>query len=945
MKPASATKYSTVLPYFWAIILVLACGMARWFLGPSLGVRFPFITLFFAVFFSAWIGGFGPALLATIAGLLFALLFFFPPVGLELPPFTSETTIGATLFFLNGIAVGWIGETRLRAFARLRQATALAEERGKLAEEAAAMAEEEAARAEEEFTRAEEEGARVQEAAARAEQESQRLSRVLSSISDAFMVLDAGWTIVYANEQAAGAYGVNLDRMIGSNYWELFPESVGSAFDRAYRRALETNTVLRLEAFYPPRERWLRISVYPSPDGLSIYTQDVTEQRRLEVALQESAAELAVSNEELKTALDELAERSAAAEEERRRVTTILESIGDGFYSLDRDWRFVYVNQRAAEAMKRPRESLVGVNLLELFPQLNGSIFHREFERAIRERKAVTIEDHSLLTDSWVSVRAYPTGEGLSVFFEDITAQREAARALEESEERLRLATDVGKFGIWDWDMVRNKVTWSSRIYEFHGLTREQFSGTVEAFRALVHPADADRVAHGIRTAVETRSEFQSEFRTIRPSGEIRWLLTNGRVVYDRDGKPVRMLGATQDVTQRRDGEERLRQAQRIEAAGRIAGGVAHEVNNQMTVVLGLAEFMLRSPDLSPELRADTVQIRRAGERSALITSQLLAFSRRQVLWPTLIDLNQIVSDFERVLRKTAGEETTLVLRLMKDLPPVLADRAQMEQVLLNLTLNAADALKDGGGTLTIETSTRRFSPDYASTKPDIAIVEGSYVMMAVTDSGTGMSPEVMSHVFEPFYTTKPIGHGSGLGLSSVYGIVKQSNGYIWVYSEPGQGSTFKIYLPIPRESPALPPSEPEAVPAGGTETILVVEDESDLRALFARMLRDMGYQSLEAGNGEEGLRILRRPDRAVDLVLTDIAMPGVNGRELGNQVAREFPGLPVLYMSGYTDGDIASRGLLDQGVPFIQKPFTPDDLAQHLREVLDGRSRHDGHR
>ena len=729
------------MPYVWAVFLVLACGMARWFLGPSLGIRFPFITLFFAVFFSAWLGGFGPALLATVFGLAFALIFFFPPLG-GLPPFTTETTIGSVLFFLNGLAVGWMGEARLRGY---------------------------------------------------------------------------------------------------------------------------------------------------------------------------------------------------------RRFQRILNSIADGFYTLDREWRFVFVNQAAAEAMKRPASSLIGRNVWEVFPQSKGSVFHREFERAVRERKPIVIEERSIITDLWMSVRAYPTDEGLSVFFEDVTAKRESAQALQESEERLRLATDVGKFGIWDWDIPGNRVTWSPRMYQIHGLREFEFGGTVEALRALVYPDDLDRVGQEIRTAVKTGNEFQAEFRIVRPSGEIRWLMTTGRVVSDQAGKPIRMLGAIQDVTERRDVEERLRQAQRIEAAGRIAGGVAHEVNNQMTVVLGLTDFMLRSPDLTGELRADTLQIRRAGERSALITAQLLAFSRRQVLWPTLVDLNQIITDFERVLRKTAGEGTTVLFRLGRDLPRVLADRAQMEQVLLNLTLNAADALKHRPGRLTIETTTKQFTPDYAAARSDVAIAPGLYVMMAVSDSGSGMTADVVSHVFEPFFTTKPVGQGSGLGLSSVYGIVKQSNGYIWAYSEPGMGSTFKIYLPVPKEMPAALPREPEAVSPGGTETILIVEDEPDLRMLVARMLREMGYRALEAATGQEGLAILRQRAPAVDLVLTDIAMPVMNGRDLSDQVAREFPGLPVLFMSGYTDADIVARGLLEQGVPFIQKPFAPEAIAGHLRQALDRKARPSG--
>ncbi len=423
----------------------------------------------------------------------------------------------------------------------------------------------------------------------------------------------------------------------------------------------------------------------------------------------------------------------------------------------------------------------------------------------------------------------------------------------------------------------------------------------------------------------------------MRPDGTIRWLLTNGRVVQDGEGKPGRMLGATQDVTQRREGEERLRQMQRIEAAGRIAGGVAHEVNNQMTVVLGLADFMLRSPDLTPELRADTLQIKRAGDRSALITSQLLAFSRRQVLWPALVDLNQVIADFERVLRKTAGETTTLVLRLAHQLPRVLADRAQMEQVLLNLTLNAVDAMRHRPGTITIETSVQDFDPRYASAKAEVAVALGSYVMVSLTDTGEGMTPEVLGHMFEPFFTTKPLGQGSGLGLSSVYGIVKQSKGYIWAYSEPGRGTTFRLYLPVPvAGAPAEPPDRELAPAAGGSETILVVEDEPDLRLLFVRILRELGYHPVEAATGQAAVAILRAGEPPVHLVLTDIAMPEMNGRELGSLVAQEFPHIPVLYMSGYTDADIVARGLLERDVPFIQKPFMPDVIAQHLRQVLD---------
>ncbi len=499
--------------YLWAFFAVAGMGGLRWLLTPVVQLEFPFVTLFFAVFLGAWLGGFWPAFMATVLSMVVAAYLFVPPVG-ELGAFHTPDAFGFGIFLVSGLAVGWMGHSRLRGLQESRLAARRAEEERIRAEESAAMAEEEAARAEEEFTRAEEETIRAQEAAAHADRQTERMQRILASISDSFSVIDRQWTIAYANEQAAAIVGMRVEDLVGKNLWQLFPESIGSPFDHAYRRALETNTVIRMESFYPPLDKWLRIAIYPGPEGLTVLGQDVTEQHRLEAALRESADELEASNEELKAALDDLADRSAAAEESQRRVASILESIGDGFYALDRDWRFVYVNDRAVEVIGRPRESIIGQNIWQMFPELEGSMFQVEFGRALRERRMVTLEERSLVTGAWMSVRAYPTEEGLSVFFQDVSAKHQAAEALKASEERLRLAMDVGRFGIWDWDIPGNRVTWSPRLYEFHGLAEHEFGGRVEDFQRLVHPDDA-----GPGRAGHPDARWLTESTTRRSSG------------------------------------------------------------------------------------------------------------------------------------------------------------------------------------------------------------------------------------------------------------------------------------------------------------------------------------------------------------------------------------------------------------------------------------------
>jgi CheY-like chemotaxis protein len=364
---------------------------------------------------------------------------------------------------------------------------------------------------------------------------------------------------------------------------------------------------------------------------------------------------------------------------------------------------------------------------------------------------------------------------------------------------------------------------------------------------------------------------------------------------------------------------------------------MAHEVNNMMTGVIGFSEFLLRSFAEDDARRGEVQEIIRAGTRASDVTRQLLAFTRQQLLHPETLDISGVVSGMEKMLRRSLGEGHELELGLASDAGDILADRGQLEQVLLNLTLNARDAM-GSHGRVTIATARATFDEVYAQAHAGIGIPPGEYVLLSVTDTGSGMSPEVQARIFEPFYTTKPVGQGTGLGLSTVYGIVKQSDGFIWCYTEPGLGSTFKIYLPrAGARSLPIAPAGPPAELRGGLETILVVEDEDVVRSLACRGLREQGYTVLEARHGREALERLAE-GRAVDLVISDVVMPELGGRELGSHLAALRPELPILYMSGYTGDDVIQRGLLEPGVPFQQKPFTPEGLARKVREMLDGR-------
>ena len=452
-------------------------------------------------------------------------------------------------------------------------------------------------------------------------------------------------------------------------------------------------------------------------------------------------------------------------------------------------------------------------------------------------------------------------------------------------------------------------------------MTRDVYADPAERQRLL------DRDSYTEREYDEVEATWK------RKDGRRLTVQLSVRAVRDGSGDVEYYETFVRDVTEQRRLEGQLLQAQKMEAVGRLAGGVAHDFNNLLTVILSYSDLLLE--DLPPEIpdRADVAEIRKAAVAASSLTRQLLAFSRQQVLEPRVLDVNTVVASTEKLLTRLLGEDVSLTTTLAAALGAVKVDPGQLEQIIMNLAVNARDAMPRGGR-LSIETANVEMDESYVHGHP--LARPGHYVMLTVSDTGTGMDAATQARIFEPFFTTKEAGKGTGLGLATVYGIVRQSSGFIWVYSEPGHGTSFKIYLPRVDE-PVSPAGAPAPQVVGGSETVLVVEDVAAVRAVTRQMLERQGYCVLEAANGATALSLARQHQSAIHLLVTDVVMPEVSGRELADQLVQLRPDMRVLFMSGYTDDAVVRHGILQEGIAYLQKPFTPDTLARKVRAVLDG--------
>ncbi|HEV2447543.1 MAG TPA: ATP-binding protein [Candidatus Sulfopaludibacter sp.] len=515
---------------------------------------------------------------------------------------------------------------------------------------------------------------------------------------------------------------------------------------------------------------------------------------------------------------------------------------------------------------------------------------------------------------------------------------RRAQEALHEAEQRIRLMANNLKEMVLAYDLDRNLIYANPAVETVTGYSLAEHAA--QGFIDWIHPDDRPRMLAHWEELFRGATFQDEEYRLIARDGGVRWMAATWGPMLDDNGRQIGVQGSERDVTDRKHAEEALResqerymQAQKLEGIGRLAGGVAHDFNNLLTVINGYSDIVFRKLPPDDPLRPRVDEIRRAGARATDLTQQLLAFSRKQVIQPRPLDLNEVVAESERMFRRLLGEDIQLFTRLQPSLGLVMADAGQMHQVLLNLVVNARDAMPDGGN-LFIETAAAQVDSRYVAEHPEA--VAGPAVLLTVTDSGAGIDADTRAHIFEPFFTTKGAGSGTGLGLATVYGIVKQSHGWIAVYSEPGKGTSFQIHLPRLAAGAAPPEiAETESRELRGSETVLVVEDQEEVRSYAVGVLESYGYKVLEAADGAQALALADRHQGSIDVLLTDVVLPGMNGRQLAGRLAAERPGLKVLYTSGYTQDVIAHRGVLDRDVTYLAKPYTAEALAAKLRSVM----------
>jgi two-component system cell cycle sensor histidine kinase/response regulator CckA len=711
------------------------------------------------------------------------------------------------------------------------------------------------------------------------------------------------------NEKFLQVFGYSREEVIGRTSLELKVWADRSDRDRIEWSVLQEGSSENIEIQIRTGSGELRrvsgsvvrIEIGTVPCALSTFL-DITERKRTETALRES----------------------------ERQFRAVFDGALDGMLILDDEGRCLEVNAAAGALYGRPPRECLGTRLGTFSDVDFAAVWPRFLASGhARGEARVSRPDGTKREIEFVSTANFLPGRHLSILH-DITDRKLAEEEVRHSEQRVRALMENAIDAIYVLSLDGIVLEANRAAEEQQGRPRAELVGRplVDA----VPPEEREAMVKGFQETLSKGNVLGFETLALRADGKSIPIEVSAAVVPVGERQLVHAI--VRDVSARRQLEDQLRQSQKMEAVGRLAGGIAHDFNNLLTVITGYAE--LAAGQLKPEdpLRIELHEIHKAAQRAADLTRQLLAFSRRQVLQPRVINLNRVVGDTDKMLRRLIGEDIELVTLLMESLGSVRADTGQIEQVLLNLAVNSRDAMPKGGK-LTIETSEVELDESYAALHFDVP--PGRYVLLAVSDTGSGMDAKTLSHVFEPFFTTKEVGKGTGLGLSTVYGVVKQSGGHVTVYSERGVGTTFKIYLPRVEDAPERARRSPSQTrPAGGTETVLVVEDEEAVRRLACQSLEAHGYKPLPAASASEALLLCEKHHGELHLMLTDVVMPHVSGRELAQRAAAFRPQMKVLFMSGYTDNAIVHHGVLDAGTPFLQKPFTPRSLAQKVREVLD---------
>ena len=619
-------------------------------------------------------------------------------------------------------------------------------------------------------------------------------------------------------------------------------------------------------------------------------------------------------------------------------------SIGDGVITTDAAARVRHVNRVAESLVGWTEAEAAGRPITEVFPIVNeetGASVANPVEKVLETGRIVGLANHTVLiardgtrrpiADSGAPITtAAATCHGVVLVFRDQTAERRTEHRYRWLSSMLELSVNE----VYSFDATTLKFIYvSPSALANLGFTLDEMQQmTPLDIKPMMSPERFETIVAPLRSRAQASADFETVHR--RKDGTQYDVLLALRLIDAEPGPQFLAMGL--DVTNRKQLEGQLQQAQRMEAVGRLAGGIAHDFNNLLSVINNYAEFGVEEASADSRLREYFGEILASGQRAEILTRQLLAFSRKQVMQPDVLNLNAVVDGVTALLRRLIGEDIRLTVRTDRALHNVKADRAQLEQVLVNLAVNARDAMPNGGE-LTIETANVQLDEGYAANH--VGVIAGHYIVLSVSDTGIGMDEATRSRVFEPFFTTKPIGKGTGLGLAMVYGVVKQSGGNVWVYSEPGKGTTFKVYLPVAAES--LPPIDVRE-PVGlthGRESLLLVEDEAAVRRLARKILEMAGYRVIVAETPEEALRLCATADAPLDLLITDVVMPQMSGKQLAEQLVAQCPTLKVLYMSGYTENAIVHHGVLDVGTEFIAKPFTAAGLTRKVGELLQARS------
>ena len=762
-----------------------------------------------------------------------------------------------------------------------------------------------------------EEAARLQEQIAYAKRD---WELTFDSVPDPVMLVNEECSIQRANRALVELVGLELSQIIGKHCYEVLHRLDKPREDCPALRFLKTGTEARGDLEEPWLGKIFDLTTSPLRDssgalkGSVIVLRDITEHRRVEELLQEG----------------------------RKELQTIIDSVPALVFYKDKTNRLVRVNRPFSEAMGMPKKEMENRICSELWPETAEGYWldDREVIESGRPKRNIIETIKTARETRWLQTDKIPyLDEGGNVvgiigFSVDITERKRAEEALRESEEHFRRFIENVPVGVYRTTPDGRVLMANSALLRMLGYDSWQEL----ASRNL----EGDSFEAGYpRSAFREQIEREGEVGGL----EAAWKRRDGSVVFVREsartfrtdaGRVLYYDGIVEDVTERRRLEEQLRQAQKMEAVGRLAGGVAHDFNNLLTVIIGYSDLLLERVSARDGMRPPVEEIKKAADRAASLTRQLLAFSRKQMLQPQLLDLNRLLTNVDEMLRRMIGEDIELATHLPSGLGRVKADPGQIEQVIMNLAVNARDAMPQGGQ-LTLEAANVELDSSYVSSHE--SVLPGHYVMIAMSDTGIGMDAETQAHIFEPFFTTKGQGKGTGLGLATTYGIVKQSEGHIWVYSEPGKGTTFEVYLP--RIDQAVEVIAPTNVPVDelppSCQTILLVEDEEVVRSFARGLLESRGYEVLEAKGAHEALEVGGRYKKRIHLLLTDVVMPHMSGAELVKHLAPLHPETKVLYMSGYADHAVVQHGLLDPGTVFLQKPFTPDALTLKVREVLDG--------